>query len=171
LGLDAGGGTGSFAAHMARYNVTVLTTAVNAVYDGVEGRVQPIPFLETIALRGLIPLHVPHSQRLPVFDGTLDVIHCATPLQRLPLLAWEHLLFEWDRVLRVGGVLWLDSLLAPVGALPLYVAVVEVLGYRRLHWHVLPRVGAGEGGGVQVQLDALLEKPVRPDPKKGWLMR
>ena len=29
LGLDAGGGTGSFAAHMAGFNVTVLTTAMN----------------------------------------------------------------------------------------------------------------------------------------------
>ncbi|CAI5489254.1 unnamed protein product, partial [Closterium sp. Naga37s-1] len=59
IGLDAGGGTGSFAAHMARYNVTVMTTAMNI--ETVTGRRQGLPYMETIALRGLIPLHVPHK--------------------------------------------------------------------------------------------------------------
>ncbi|CAI5485760.1 unnamed protein product [Closterium sp. Naga37s-1] len=180
VGLDVGGGTGSWAAHMARYNVTVLTTAINAEAQGT-GRTsmqaQGTPYMETIALRGLIPLHVPHSQRLPLFDNTVDIIHCgATCMHYLPLtplLPWEHMLFEWDRVLRVGGVLWLDSLLLPLRDLPLYVALVDGLGYKRLHWHMLPRGGVGEesDGSVHVQVNALLEKPVRVDPKKGWLMR
>ncbi|CAI5482084.1 unnamed protein product [Closterium sp. Yama58-4] len=179
IGLDVGGGTGSWAAHMARYNVTVLTTAINAEAQGT-GRAsmqaQGTPYMETIALRGLIPLHVPHSQRVPLFDNTLDIIHCGATCMHtppVPLLPWEHMLFEWDRVLRVGGVLWLDSLLLPLRDLPLYVALVEGLGYKRLHWHMLPRGGVGEsdGGGVHVQWNALLEKPVRVDPKKGWLMR
>ncbi|CAI6005455.1 unnamed protein product [Closterium sp. NIES-64] len=180
VGLDVGGGTGSWAAHMARYNVTVLTTAINAEAQGT-GRTsmqaQGTPYMETIALRGLIPLHVPHSQRLPLFDNTVDIIHCGATcmlyLPLTPLLPWEHMLFEWDRVLRVGGVLWLDSLLLPLRDLPLYVALVDGLGYKRLHWHMLPRGGVGEesDGSVHVQVNALLEKPVRVDPKKGWLMR
>lgn len=61
LGLDVGGGTGSFAAHMALHGVTVMTTAFNVetVYNKIGG----LPYMETIALRGLIPLHVPHKVR------------------------------------------------------------------------------------------------------------
>lgn len=59
VGLDAGGGTGSFAAHMARYNVTVMTTAMNI--ETVVGRMKGLPYMETIALRGLVPLWVPHK--------------------------------------------------------------------------------------------------------------
>ncbi|GJP52353.1 hypothetical protein CLOM_g11479 [Closterium sp. NIES-68] len=59
LGVDIGGGTGSFAAHMALYNVTILTTAMNV--ETVVGRKQGLPYMEAIALRGLIPLHLPHK--------------------------------------------------------------------------------------------------------------
>lgn len=61
LGLDVGGGTGSFAAHMARFGVTVMTTAFNV--ETVRGKRAGLPYMETIALRGLIPLHVPHKVR------------------------------------------------------------------------------------------------------------
>ena len=59
LGLDAGGGSGSFAARMALYNVTVVTTAMNI--ETVAGRRQGLPYMETIAARGLIPLWLPHK--------------------------------------------------------------------------------------------------------------
>ncbi|CAI5973286.1 unnamed protein product [Closterium sp. NIES-64] len=50
IGLDVGGGSGSFAAHMARYNVTILTTSMNKEFiEGVDGG---LPYMETIALRG-----------------------------------------------------------------------------------------------------------------------
>ncbi|CAI5956775.1 unnamed protein product [Closterium sp. NIES-65] len=69
--LDAGGGTGSFAAHMARYNVTVMTTAMNI--ETVTGRRQGLPYMETIALRGLISLHVPHKMA----PGVAGCVGCA----------------------------------------------------------------------------------------------
>ena len=40
--------------------------------------------------------------RLPFFDGTLDLVHCVNSIKYLPMLEFEELLFEWDRVLRVG---------------------------------------------------------------------
>ena len=40
--------------------------------------------------------------RLPFFDGTLDLVHCVNSVKYLPLAEFEDLLFEWDRVLRVG---------------------------------------------------------------------
>ncbi|CAI5983421.1 unnamed protein product [Closterium sp. NIES-64] len=181
--LDAGGGTGSFAAHMARYNVTVMTTAMNI--ETVTGRRQGLPYMETIALRGLISLHVPHKmapgvagcvgcalsagvcgdgyrmggggygvygvgphipsinlqcafasppltfssslrpfphlfpiappsrcslppdqplqRRLPFMDGMLDMVHCVNSIKYLPIQEFEELLYDWDRVLRVGA--------------------------------------------------------------------
>ncbi|CAI5532607.1 unnamed protein product [Closterium sp. Naga37s-1] len=103
LGLDAGRGTGSFAAHMARYNVTVMTMAMNI--ETRSGVHTGLPYMETIALRGLVPLHIPHTARLPFFDNTLDLVHCVNSVKYLPLGEFEDLLYEWDRVLRVGECL------------------------------------------------------------------
>ncbi|CAI5483339.1 unnamed protein product [Closterium sp. Yama58-4] len=169
IGLDAGGGTGSFAAHMARYNVTVLTTAMNI--ETVTGRRQGLPYMETIALRGLIPLHVPHKQRLPLMDNTLDLVHCVNSIKYLPMQEFEELLFDWDRVLRVGGVLWFEMFYAPLDEMPVYVALISALGYKRLYFHVLPKPDVGEHLGAHMYLNCLLEKPVRLDPPKrtGWL--
>ncbi|XLU83007.1 hypothetical protein S245_006427, partial [Arachis hypogaea] len=49
LGLDVGGGTGSFAATMKLRNVTIVTTTMSV----------GAPYSEAMALRGLVPLHVP----------------------------------------------------------------------------------------------------------------
>ncbi|CAA6660251.1 unnamed protein product [Spirodela intermedia] len=65
IGLDLGGGSGTFAARMRERNITIVTTTMN--FDG--------PFNSFIASRGLIPLHISISQRLPFFDNTLDIIH------------------------------------------------------------------------------------------------
>lgn len=42
------------------------------------------------------------QSRLPLFDNTLDIIHCVNSVKYLPMIEFEELLFEWDRVLRVG---------------------------------------------------------------------
>ena len=59
LGLDTGRGTGSFAAHMSLHNVTVMTMAMNI--ETTTGVKKGLPYMETIALRGLVPLHIPHT--------------------------------------------------------------------------------------------------------------
>ncbi|CAI5973956.1 unnamed protein product [Closterium sp. NIES-65] len=162
LGLDAGGGTGSFAAHMARYNVTVLTTAMNS--ETVNGNYGGLPYMETIALRGLIPLFVPHKARLPFYDNTLDIIHSVNSVKYLPILDFEELVFEWDRVLRPGGIVWFEMFYAPVDEMPLYVAVIDLLRYRRLKWGFSPKPESGERKGFHLYLNAVIEKPARPDP-------
>ncbi|CAI7888208.1 unnamed protein product [Closterium sp. NIES-54] len=162
LGLDAGGGTGSFAAHMARYNVTVLTTAMNS--ETVNGNYGGLPYMETIALRGLIPLFVPHKARLPLYDNTLDIIHSVNSVKYLPILDFEELVFEWDRVLRPGGIVWFEMFYAPVDEMPLYVAVIDLLQYRRLKWGFSPKPESGERKGFHLYLNAVIEKPARPDP-------
>eukprot|EP00271_Cylindrocystis_brebissonii_P003589 TRINITY_DN1471_c0_g1_i1.p1 TRINITY_DN1471_c0_g1~~TRINITY_DN1471_c0_g1_i1.p1 ORF type:complete len:523 (+),score=75.16 TRINITY_DN1471_c0_g1_i1:109-1677(+) len=159
IGLDAGGGTGSFAAHMAAYNITILTTAFNV--ETVADRMQGMPYMETIALRGLVPLHVPHQARLPFFDNTLDVIHSVNSIKYLELIEFEELLMEWDRVLRPGGILWFEMFYTPVSETPLYISIIDVLGYNRLYWNLTPKPDPGEREGDHLYLNCIIEKPVR----------
>ncbi|KAI3824681.1 hypothetical protein L1987_06150 [Smallanthus sonchifolius] len=100
LALDIGGGTGTFAAQMKQENVTVITTTMSL----------GAPYNEVTALRGLVPLHLPLQQRLPVFDGVLDLVRCGRAVNRwIPVQAMEFLLYDVDRVLRGGGLLWVDG--------------------------------------------------------------
>ncbi|CAI5532130.1 unnamed protein product [Closterium sp. Naga37s-1] len=161
LGLDAGGGTGTFAAHMALYNVTILTTAMNV--ETVAGRTGGLPYMETLAHRGLIPLWLPHKARLPLFDNTLDLVHCVNSIKYLPVLEFEELIFEWDRVLRVGGVMWFEMFYAPLDEMPLYIAIIEQLHYKKLHWNITPKPDSGERKGMHVYLNCVIEKHVRKD--------
>ncbi|CAI5479759.1 unnamed protein product [Closterium sp. Yama58-4] len=164
LGLDVGGGTGSFAAHMARHGVTVMTTAMN--YETVSGRHAGLPYFEAIAMRGLIPLFLPHKARLPFYDNTLDVIHSVNSVKYMPLVEFEELVFEWDRVLRPGGLMWFEMFYAPVDDMVLYVAVLQQLRYRRLHWTLMPKPDRGEIEAHQLYLNCVIEKPARRNALK-----
>lgn len=42
--------------------------------------------------------------RLPFYDNTLDIVHTMHATKYLPLIEFEEMLFDWDRVLRPGGV-------------------------------------------------------------------
>ncbi|KAF8401510.1 hypothetical protein HHK36_012450 [Tetracentron sinense] len=99
IGLDFGVSTGTFAARMREQNVTVISTALNL----------GAPFSEMIALRGLVPLYATLNQRLPLFDNTMDLIHTTGFLDGwIDLQLMDFILFDWDRVLRPGGLLWID---------------------------------------------------------------
>lgn len=65
IGLDIGGGTGTFAVRMRERNVTIITTSMN-----LNG-----PFNSFIASRGVIPMYITITQRLPFFENTLDIVH------------------------------------------------------------------------------------------------
>ncbi|XP_004293665.1 PREDICTED: uncharacterized protein LOC101310870 [Fragaria vesca subsp. vesca] len=148
LGLDVGGGTGTFAARMKLYNVTVVTTTMNF----------GSPNNEAVALRGLVPLHVPLQQRFPVFDGVLDLVRCGHAVNRwIPVTALEFLLYDADRVLRVGGYLWLDHFFSKgVDLEKVFGPLIGKLGYRRVKWATASK---NEKNG-EVYLTALLQKPV-----------
>ncbi|XP_050370119.1 probable methyltransferase At1g29790 [Argentina anserina] len=148
LGLDIGGGTGTFAARMKMYNVTVVTTTMNF----------GVPNNEAVALRGLVPLHVPLQQRFPVFDGVLDLVRCGHAVNRwIPVTALEFLLYDADRVLRGGGYLWLDHFFSKgVDLEKVFGPLISKLGYRRVKWATASK---NEKNG-EVYLTALLQKPV-----------
>ncbi|KAL5175018.1 hypothetical protein HKD37_08G021321 [Glycine soja] len=151
LGLDVGGGTGSFAAAMRLRNVTVVTTTMNVA----------APNSEAVALRGLVPLHMPLQQRLPLFDGVLDLVRCGRAVNRwIPLTVMEFLLLDVDRVLRGGGYLWVDHFFSKgVDLEKVYAPLIGKLGYKKVKWATGNKTDAGGVKNGEVYLTALLQKP------------
>ncbi|KAL1555891.1 putative methyltransferase [Salvia divinorum] len=153
LGLDIGGGTGTFAAQMKlQNNATVVTTTMNL----------GAPYSEAAAVRGLVALHAPLQQRLPVFDGTMDLVRCGHAVNRwIPVTAMEFLFFDVDRVLRGGGYLLLDRFFSKKSDLDkVYAPLIGKLGYKKVKWAVANK---GDASGIkngEVYLTALLQKPL-----------
>lgn len=146
VGLDFGVGTGTFAARMREHNVTIITTALNL----------GAPFNEMIALRGLIPLYITLNQRLPFFDNTMDIIHSTGFMDGwIDLQLLDFILFDWDRVLRPGGLLWIDRFFCERKDLDDYMYMFLQFRYRKHKWVIAPK------SKDQVFLSALLEKPPR----------
>ncbi|CAI9087916.1 OLC1v1022116C1 [Oldenlandia corymbosa var. corymbosa] len=152
LALDVGGGTGTFAAQMKLHNVTVITTTMNL----------GAPYNEAVALRGLLPLHVPLQQRLPVFDGVVDLVRCGHGVNRwIPLTAMEFLFFDVDRVLRAGGYLWLDHFFSKrLDLVKVYTPLIGKLGYKKVKWAVTNKTDSSGLKNGEVYLTALLQKPI-----------
>ncbi|GAB4844535.1 hypothetical protein Ancab_037915 [Ancistrocladus abbreviatus] len=150
IGLDFSIGTGSFAARMREFNVTVVTATVNL----------GAPFNEVIALRGLVPLYLTINQRLPFFDNTLDLIHTTRFLDGwVDFMLLDFVLYDWDRVLRPGGLLWIDSFFCLKNDLDDYLEAFKQLRYKRHKWIVVPKLDKDDR---EVFFSAVLEKPPRP---------
>lgn len=146
IGLDFGIGTGTFAARMREQNVTIISTSLNL----------GAPFSETIALRGLIPLYVTLNQRLPFFDNTLDLIHTTGFMDGwIDLQLMDFILYDWDRVLRPGGLLWVDRFFCNRKDLNDYMYMFLQFSYKKHKWSLSPK------SEDEVYLSALLEKPPR----------
>lgn len=137
---------------MKMFNVTVVTTTMNVV----------APYNEAVALRGLVPLHVPLQQRLPVFDGVVDVVRCGHAVNRwIPVTVLEFLLFDVDRVLRGGGYLWLDHFFSKgVDLEKVFAPLIGKLGYKRVKWATVNKNDSSGVKNGEVYLTALLQKPV-----------
>ncbi|XP_051198899.1 probable methyltransferase At1g29790 [Lolium perenne] len=151
LGLDVGGGTGTLAARLKQAaNATVLTTTMD----------MGAPYSEAAAARGVVPLHAPLQQRFPVGDGTMDVVRTGHAVNRwIPEAALEFLWYDSDRVLRPGGLLWVDHLWCRKGDLEgVYAAMLRRLGYKTIKWAVADKTGSGAKDEL-VYLTALLQKP------------
>ncbi|KAL8499853.1 hypothetical protein ACS0TY_019740 [Phlomoides rotata] len=151
IGLDFSVGTGSFAARMREHNVTIVSATINL----------GAPFNEMIALRGLIPLYLTVNQRLPFFDSTLDLIHTTRFLDGwIDLVLLDFVLYDWDRVLRPGGLLWIDSFFCLKEDLDDYLQVFKMLRYKKHKWIIVPKWDKNDHR--EVFFSAVLEKPARP---------
>ncbi|KAG0630664.1 hypothetical protein M758_1G194900 [Ceratodon purpureus] len=150
IGLDYSMGTGTFAARMKEHDVTIVSATLNL----------GAPFSEVIALRGLVPLYISINQRLPFFDNTLDLIHTV-----LFLDAWidhqllDFIIFDFDRVLRPGGLLWLDRFFCHREELAEYLFYFKRLRYKVHMWTSIPKIDKGRN---EVYFSAVWEKPHTP---------
>lgn len=150
IGLDFSVGTGTFAARMREFNVTIVSATINF----------GAPFSEMIALRGLVPLYLTINQRLPFFDNTLDLIHTTRFLDGwIDFVLLEFLLYDWDRVLRPGGLLWIDSFFSLKEDLYDYLQAFKMLRYKQHKWVVVPKLDKHD---QEMFFSAVLEKPPRP---------
>ena len=46
--------------------------------------------------------------------------------------------------------------------MPLYINLIELLGYEKRYWNITPKPDHGEREGPHVYLNCVLEKPARP---------
>ncbi|CAM0910776.1 unnamed protein product [Alopecurus aequalis] len=156
IGLDIGAGGGTFAARMRERGVTVVTATTNAA----------APFGSFVALRGLVPIHVGPAHRLPFFDGTLDVVHAARGLMAGWMVpgddvALEFALFDIYRVLRPGGLFWLDHFVFAGAQLnATYAPMLGRVGFKKLRWNTGRKLDGGAEKNAWY-LSALLEKPMK----------
>ncbi|KAK1297444.1 hypothetical protein QJS10_CPB15g00546 [Acorus calamus] len=155
IGFDIDGGTAGFAARMAERNVTVVTSTLDI----------DAPFSQFVAARGLFPLFLTAGQRFPFHDGVFDLVHVWNGFgEGNKRKEWlEFLMFDVDRVLRVGGLLWLDNYhcLDDERKKELMM-LIERFGYKKLKWVVGEKADMGNAGGKpKVYLSAVLQKPPR----------
>lgn len=152
IGLDIGGGTATFAARMRERNVTIITSTLNL--DG--------PFNSFVASRGLIPIHVSVSQRLPFFENTLDIVHSMHILSnRIPETMLEFTIYDIFRVLRPGGLFWLDHCFCLGSQLnTTYIPMLDRIGFKKLRWSASRKLDRGIHKN-EWYFSALLEKPMK----------
>ncbi|GMH13662.1 hypothetical protein Nepgr_015503 [Nepenthes gracilis] len=150
IGLDIGGGSGTFAARMAEKNVTIVTQTLN----------NEAPYNEFIAARGLFPLFLSLDHTFPFYDNVFDLVHAGSALdvggkpEKL-----EFLLFDIDRILRAGGLFWLDNFYCANDEKKRDLTLlIERFGYKKLKWVVGEKVGLGKS---KVYLSAVLQKQIR----------
>ncbi|CAL9179703.1 unnamed protein product [Musa hybrid cultivar] len=151
IGLDIGGGSGTFAVRMRERNVTIVSTTMN--FNG--------PFSSFMAARGVVPLYLSVSQRLPFFDNTLDLVHSMHVLSNwIPTTLLHFILFDIYRVLRPGGLFWLDHFFFVEPQMGEYVPVIDRVGFKKLRWEV----GRKLDRGLELRemyISALLQKPLK----------
>ncbi|GAB4833902.1 hypothetical protein Ancab_032149 [Ancistrocladus abbreviatus] len=151
IGLDIGGGAGTFAVRMLERNITIVTTSMNF----------NAPFNNFIASRGIVPLFITISQRLPFFDNTLDIVHSMHVISNwIPTTPLQFLLFDIYRVLRPGGLFWLDHFFCRVDQWEdTYKPLIESIGFQRLKWVEGKKLD--KPPHEEIYLSALLEKPLK----------
>ncbi|CAN1266322.1 Probable methyltransferase At1g29790 [Linum perenne] len=133
---------------MAERNVTVITNTLNI----------DAPFNEFVAARGLFPLYLSLDHRFPFYDNVFDLIHASSGLDVGSKL--EFLMFDIDRILRPGGLFWLDNFYcANDDKKRTLTRLIEKFGYKKLKWVVGDKVDSA--GKSEAYLSAVLQKPAR----------
>ena len=109
----------------------------------------------------VISFDVSVSQRLPFFDNTLDIVHSMHFLSNwIPDAMLEFTLYDIYRVLRPGGLFWLDRFFCLGSQLnQTYVPMLDRVGFRNLRWNAGMKLERGIDKN-EWYFSALLEKPM-----------
>ncbi|KAF7016675.1 hypothetical protein CFC21_030217, partial [Triticum aestivum] len=104
--------------------------------------------------------HQPRAA-LPFADGVLDIVHSMHVLTNsVPAAVLEFAFFDIYRVLRPGGVFWLDHFFCLGPQLnSTYVPILDRVGFRRLRWKASRKLDLGAERN-EWYVSALLEKPM-----------
>lgn len=162
IGFDVAGGAANFAARMRERGVTIYTTVLDNA-----GK----PMNEFVAARGLFPLLLSPAHRFPFYDGVFDLVHVGTTALAeggSPALgqagteeALEFFMFDVDRVLHAGGLLWIDSYMCHSDERrQVLVRLIGRFGYKKLKWVMGEKAGTGSTK-VAMYFSAVLQKPAR----------
>ncbi|XP_020232937.1 uncharacterized protein LOC109813205 [Cajanus cajan] len=125
----------------------------------------PVPQLFQIAAAAGSVLRLgldPLQQRLPVFDGVVDLVRCGRAVNRwIPLTVLEFLVMDVDRVLRGGGYLWVDHFFSKgLDLEKVYGPLFGKLGYKKVKWATGNKTDSGGLKNGELYLTALLQKPL-----------
>ncbi|EEF52694.1 ATRAD3, putative [Ricinus communis] len=152
IGFDIVGGSGTFAARMAERNVTLITNTLNI----------DAPFSELIAARGLFPMYLSLDHKFPFYDNVFDLVHASRLDVGGKPEKLEFLMFDVDRILRAGGLFWLDNFCcADDEKKRTLTRLLERFGYKKLKWVVGEKVDTAGSGKSELYLSAVLQKPAR----------
>ncbi|KAI6678938.1 hypothetical protein NL676_039734 [Syzygium grande] len=96
--------------------------------------------------------------RLPFFENTLDIVHSMHVLSNwIPDKMLEFTLYDIYRVLRPGGLFWLDHFFCLGPQLNgTYVPMIDRVGFKKVRWNAGRKL---DRGGNEWYFSALLEKP------------
>lgn len=113
--------------------------------------------------RGLFPLYLSLDHRFPFYDNVFDLVHASSGLdvgsksEKL-----EFLMFDIDRILRAGGLLWLDNFYCiDEEKKRTLTRLIERFGYKKLKWVVGGKIDTAFSGKSEIYLSAVLQKPAR----------
>ncbi|KAL1323551.1 hypothetical protein AAHE18_13G024200 [Arachis hypogaea] len=114
----------------------------------------------TRSFAATMKLHNVTVQRLPVFDGVVDLVRCGRAVNRcIPMTMMEFLLFDVDRILRGEGYLWIDRFFSKgVDLEKLYASLIGKLGCKKVKWATGNKADASNIKNAEVFLTALLQK-------------
>lgn len=163
IGFDIDGGSGNFAARMAEKGVTVITSTLNSNGN---------PVSEFVAARGLFPLEITPEQRFPFYNSVFDLVHTSNlstgkeEEEEIQPERLEFFMFDIDRILRQGGLFWLDNYhCAYARKKSIVTNLIEKFGYKKLKWVVGEKnkldLPPGKPNNKILLLSAVLQKPTR----------
>lgn len=105
------------------------------------------------------------DHRFPFYDNVFDLVRATNTLdddvgKKQEKL--EFLMFDADRILRAGGLFWIDNFYCANEEKKIALTrFIERFGYRKLKWVVGEKVDSFGSGKSEVVLSAVLQKPVR----------